>query len=49
MYHCDIKPGNIMINENKDIFLIDIDSISYKVRHGGFGHTSAYSPCNILI
>ena len=36
-----------MINYNFDIFLIDIDSISFKVRESNFGHTGSYSPCNI--
>ena len=28
MYHCDIKPANIMHDKDKNIYLIDIDSFS---------------------
>ena len=37
-----------MINKNFEIFLIDIDSISFRVRKSNFGHTGSYSPCNII-
>jgi hypothetical protein len=36
-----------MINKKFEIFLIDIDSISFRVRDSNFGHTGSYSPCNI--
>ena len=37
-----------MIDANNKIFLIDIDSISFKIKESCV-HTKWYSPCKLLI
>ena len=48
MYHCDIKPDNIMLDKEFNMYLIDIDSFSDKPRDS-FSTTSTYSPCIIFL
>jgi serine/threonine protein kinase len=48
LFHCDIKPANIMINKNKDIFLIDIDSFS-KGNGSYITMSDPYAPRKIFI
>ena len=51
LYHNDIKPGNIcyeMKNDEINIFLIDLDSIDFRIRTGCV-KTPAFSPCKNII
>ena len=38
-----------MLDNDRNLFLIDIDSFNYEVRTNDFGRTILYSPCNNLI
>ncbi len=51
LYHNDIKPGNIcyeMKNDEINIFLIDLDSIDFRIRTGCV-KTPSFSPCKNII